>query len=66
MDLYCTVPINIAQATLGSKLRVRTVDGKRVVLHPLRLKSEWERAYEQALASDARLLPAAPERRALP
>jgi molecular chaperone DnaJ len=32
MDLYCTVPINIAQATLGSKLRVRTVDGKRVVL----------------------------------
>ncbi len=32
MDVYCTVPINIAQATLGSKLRVRTVDGKRVVL----------------------------------
>jgi molecular chaperone DnaJ len=32
MDLYCTVPINIAQATLGSKLRVRTVDGKHVVL----------------------------------
>jgi molecular chaperone DnaJ len=32
LDIYCTVPINIAQATLGSKLRVRTVDGKRVVL----------------------------------
>ncbi|MBA4159473.1 MAG: molecular chaperone DnaJ [Gemmatimonadetes bacterium] len=32
MDVYCTVPINIAQATLGSKIRVRTVDGKRVVL----------------------------------
>ncbi len=32
LDVYCTVPINIAQATLGSKLRVRTVDGKRVVL----------------------------------
>jgi molecular chaperone DnaJ len=32
LDIYCTIPINIAQATLGSKLRVRTVDGKRVVL----------------------------------
>ncbi len=32
LDIYCTVPINIAQATLGSKLRVRTVDGKRVML----------------------------------
>jgi molecular chaperone DnaJ len=32
LDIYCTVPINIAQAALGSKLRVRTVDGKRVVL----------------------------------
>lgn len=32
LDVYCTVPINIAQATLGSKLRVRTVDGKHVVL----------------------------------
>lgn len=32
LDVYCTVPINIAQAALGSKIRVRTVDGKRVVL----------------------------------
>jgi molecular chaperone DnaJ len=32
LDIYCTVPINIAQATLGSKLKVRTVSGKRVVL----------------------------------
>jgi molecular chaperone DnaJ len=32
LDLHCTVPINIAQATLGSRIRVRTVDGKRVVL----------------------------------
>ncbi|HET7321729.1 MAG TPA: molecular chaperone DnaJ [Longimicrobiaceae bacterium] len=32
LDIYCTVPINLAQATLGSKLRVRTVDGKHVVL----------------------------------
>lgn len=32
MDLEVTVPINIAQASLGSKIRVRTVDGRRVVL----------------------------------
>ena len=32
MDLEVTVPINIAQATLGSKIRVRTVEGKKVVL----------------------------------
>jgi molecular chaperone DnaJ len=32
LDLYCTVPINLAQATLGSRIRVRTVDGKKVAL----------------------------------
>jgi molecular chaperone DnaJ len=32
LDINCTVPINVAQATLGSKIRVRTVDGKHVVL----------------------------------
>jgi molecular chaperone DnaJ len=32
LDITCTVPINIAQATLGSKIRVRTIDDKRVVL----------------------------------
>jgi molecular chaperone DnaJ len=32
LDLYSTIPINIAQATLGSKVRVRTVDGKKVAL----------------------------------
>jgi len=32
LDLFCTVPINVAQATLGSKIRVRTVDGKKVAL----------------------------------
>ncbi|HZD05199.1 MAG TPA: DnaJ C-terminal domain-containing protein, partial [Longimicrobiales bacterium] len=32
LDIHVTVPINIAQATLGSKIRVRTVSGKRVVL----------------------------------
>jgi molecular chaperone DnaJ len=32
LDIHVTVPINIAQATLGSKVKVRTVDDKHVVL----------------------------------
>jgi molecular chaperone DnaJ len=32
LDVVCTVPINLAQAALGSKIRVKTVDGKHVVL----------------------------------
>jgi molecular chaperone DnaJ len=32
LDIHVTVPINIVQATLGSKIRVRTVSGKKVVL----------------------------------
>ena len=32
IDIHCTVPINVAQATLGSRIRVRTVEGKQVVL----------------------------------
>jgi len=31
-DIHVTVPINLAQATLGSKVKVRTVGGKHVVL----------------------------------
>jgi molecular chaperone DnaJ len=31
-DVHCTVPINVVQATLGTKLKVRTLDGKHVVL----------------------------------
>lgn len=27
-DIYCQVPINIVQAILGSRIRVRTIDGK--------------------------------------
>jgi len=27
-DVYCKIPLNIAQATLGSKIRVRTIEGK--------------------------------------
>jgi len=32
LDLVSQVPINLAQAVLGSKIKVRTVDGKSVVL----------------------------------
>jgi len=32
LDVHCTVPINIAQAALGSRIRVNTVDGKKVTL----------------------------------
>jgi molecular chaperone DnaJ len=32
LDIHVAVPINLVQATLGSKIRVRTVRGKRVVL----------------------------------
>lgn len=32
LDLLCEVPINLAQALLGTKLRVRTLDGKKIVL----------------------------------
>lgn len=32
LDLILEVPINIAQATLGSKIQVRTLDGTRVAL----------------------------------
>ncbi|MDQ6736816.1 MAG: J domain-containing protein [Gemmatimonadota bacterium] len=31
-DLVASVPLNIAQATLGSKISVRTIDGKKVAL----------------------------------
>ena len=32
MNLVCEVPINVAQAMLGSRIRVRTIDKKKVVL----------------------------------
>ncbi|MEJ2311955.1 MAG: molecular chaperone DnaJ [Gemmatimonadales bacterium] len=32
LNVVCEVPINIAQAMLGSRLRVRTVDNKKIVL----------------------------------
>ena len=32
LDLACEVPINVAQAILGSRVKVRTIDGNRVVL----------------------------------
>jgi molecular chaperone DnaJ len=32
LDVICVVPINLAQALLGSKIKVKTLDGRRVVL----------------------------------
>ncbi len=32
LNLVCEVPINVAQAILGSKIKVKTIDGKSVVL----------------------------------
>jgi molecular chaperone DnaJ len=32
LDLHCEVPLNLAQAVLGTQVRVRTVDGRRVLL----------------------------------
>lgn len=32
LDVICTIPINIAQSVLGSKVRVRTLDDKKVAL----------------------------------
>jgi len=32
LDVICVVPINLAQAMLGSRIKVKTLDGKRVVL----------------------------------
>lgn len=32
LDLLCTVPINLAQAALGAQVKVRTIDGKKVVV----------------------------------
>jgi molecular chaperone DnaJ len=32
LDLSCTLPINVAQAALGSKVRVRTLDGRKILL----------------------------------
>jgi len=32
LDVHATIPVNLVQATLGTKLKVRTLDGKHVVL----------------------------------
>ena len=32
LDIIATIPINIAQATLGSKISVKTLDGKKVLI----------------------------------
>ncbi|HEX9727759.1 MAG TPA: molecular chaperone DnaJ [Gemmatimonadales bacterium] len=33
INLHCSIPVNLAQAILGTKIKVRTIDGKRVVLN---------------------------------
>jgi DnaJ-class molecular chaperone len=33
LDVVCVVPLNVAQAMLGTKIKVKTLDGRRVVLH---------------------------------
>ncbi len=33
-DVYCKVPINIAQAILGSKIKIRTIDGRVILKIP--------------------------------
>src|SRR6266487_1197024 len=32
LDIVCTVPINLAQAMLGTRIKVKTLDGRRVML----------------------------------
>ena len=32
LDLLCEIPLNIAQAMLGTQVRVRTIDGKKILL----------------------------------
>ena len=32
LDILCEVPVNLAQAALGTRLKVRTLEGKKVVL----------------------------------
>jgi molecular chaperone DnaJ len=32
LDLHCEIPLNVAQALLGAQVRVRTVDGRRILL----------------------------------
>ncbi len=32
LNIYCTIPLNLAQAALGTKLQVRTIHGSKVVL----------------------------------
>ena len=33
LAVHCTVPVNLVQAVLGAKIKVRTIDGRRVVLN---------------------------------
>jgi molecular chaperone DnaJ len=54
LDLIATVPINIAQATLGSKISVRTLDGKKVAIRipPGTASGRRFRVRNQGIAKD--------------
>ena len=32
LDIHCKIPVNLVQAMLGTKVKVRTAEGKKVVL----------------------------------
>src|SRR5687767_7293895 len=55
LDLMASVPINIAQATLGSKISVKTLDGKRVAIRipPGTASGRRFRVRGQGIAKDA-------------
>ena len=55
LDLIATVPINIAQATLGSKISVTTLDKKRVAIRipPGTASGRRFRVRNQGIAKDA-------------
>ena len=55
LDLIASVPINIAQATLGSKISVKTLDGKRVAIRipPGTASGRRFRVRHQGIAKDS-------------
>jgi molecular chaperone DnaJ len=54
LDLVATIPINIAQATLGSKVSVRTLEGKKVAVRipPSTASGKRFRVREQGIVRD--------------
>src|SRR5262249_15657885 len=54
LDVIAPVPINIAQATLGSKIRVTTLDGKKIAIRipPGTANGKRFRVRDQGIAKD--------------